>query len=146
MARMSAGERAAAMWQTQSAPGKPPEPPEEMGPAAAKIWHEIVDCRPADFFAPGALHMLESFCVAVVEAREVMKLVQRNPGRRDHAAALKHLVTIEATLGTKLRLTMTQAYRTDNRKLDEYVKPGQSLLGGRDQEPDTDPLMDKLLE
>jgi hypothetical protein len=68
MPRISPEARSGAAWRAQ---GVHPEPPKDLSRQAKAVWHEIVGCRPVDFFKPGALHLLEQLCVMVVAARMV---------------------------------------------------------------------------
>ena len=66
MARISAENRSGSVWRAGT---KHPRPPAHLTPAAKRIWREVVECRPADFFRPGALHLLETFCEGVATQR-----------------------------------------------------------------------------
>jgi hypothetical protein len=66
MPRISAEARAAAVFRSGVA-GQ--EPPEHLTVAAKRLWREIVDDRPADFFRPGSLQLLEVFCQLTIEER-----------------------------------------------------------------------------
>ncbi len=104
MPRLSAEDRAAAVWR---AGGEPPKPPKHLSRAAKAMWREIVASRPADYFGPGSTHLLESFVVAVLAARVLAEVVEADP--RDEAAAKewRNFARIEATLATKLRLAVS---------------------------------------
>jgi phage terminase small subunit len=81
MPRISAEARTAAHWQGG---GQHPKPPSDLSNAAKAVWREIVDCRPVDFFRPGALHLLEQLCVATVAARHVAKLIEDDPANPEY--------------------------------------------------------------
>ena len=66
MPRQSAEDRAAAAWR---AGGTGPKPPKFLNRKAKALWREIVRSRPADYFAPGATHLLEAFVVACARSR-----------------------------------------------------------------------------
>jgi hypothetical protein len=54
-----------------------PQPPSGLSRESSEVWHSIVERWPAGHFKPGALHLLEQFCVAVVAARKVgVKLLE----------------------------------------------------------------------
>jgi hypothetical protein len=116
MPRISAEARSAAAWRAQ---GVHPKPPENLSKPAKAIWHEIVDCRPADFFKPGALHLLEQLCVATVAARRVADLVEEDPS--DQRAATTYTMYMQrcAMHCQKLRLSIQSALRTEAGELDE---------------------------
>jgi phage terminase small subunit len=78
MPRQSAEARSAAVWREG---GEHPKPPKHLSTAAKAVWREIVDCRPVDFFQPGALHLLEQLCVMVVAARGVAQNRQHGGAR-----------------------------------------------------------------
>jgi phage terminase small subunit len=94
----------------------PPEPPEELTEAQAKIWREVVDSRGGDLIAPEAFPVLAAYCRAVVAADQIAyqlsafdlcDLTSYNDVRiwdKLHAMQDRALRLV-ASLGGKLRLT-----------------------------------------
>ena len=128
MPRLSAEERAGAVWR---AGGDPPKPPKHLGRPAKALWREIAASRPPDFFAPGATHLLESFVVAVLAARKLAAMVEANPGDKAAVDAWLAVVKVEATLATKLRLAVSSAIKPHSGKLTERAAAHGPLIGGR---------------
>ncbi len=127
MPRLSAEDRAAAAWRAGSNPVKAPK---HLSRAAKAMWREIVASRPADYFGPGSTHLLESFVVAVLAARELAVVVEANP--RDEAAAKewRDFAKIKATLATKLRLAVSSAIKPHSGRLNERGGGRDPLIGG----------------
>jgi phage terminase small subunit len=46
-----------------------PDPPERLSADAAKLWREIVESLPADWFSEGNLDLLEAYCVSIMVLR-----------------------------------------------------------------------------
>jgi hypothetical protein len=76
MPRQSAEDKAAAIFRRG---GKHPSAPKHLGSDEKVLWREIVECRPVDFFQPGALHLLEQLCVMTIAARRIGAEIQENP-------------------------------------------------------------------
>jgi hypothetical protein len=129
MPRASVESKSAALWRSGS---KHPAPPKTLSREAKAIWKEIVLARPADFFAPGALHLLEQFCVATVAARQVARSIEIDP-TADTDIYAKYM-TLCAGHAQKLRLSIQSALRTESGKNDEREAEAEkktALLGGR---------------
>lgn len=116
MPRPSAEARAAAALREG---GGHPKPPEHLSDAAKAVWHEIVDCRPVDFFQPGAQHLLEQLCVMVVAARKIAGTIEEDPSDMRAATIYANFTQRCAMHCQKLRLSIQSALRCDSRKLDE---------------------------
>ena len=127
MPRLSAEDRAAAAWR---AGGAGPKPPKHLGRQARAMWRQIVASRPADYFAPGATQLLESFVVASVAARELAPKIAANPGDKDLAEALRRHSAVMATMATKLRLAVSSAIKPHSGKLTERGGAHGPLIGG----------------
>ena len=80
MPRISPAARAAAVWK---AGGRKPTPPKHMSAAARSIWRQIVADRPADWFRPGSLLLLEQLCEIMVAQRAALAQLARMPGDSD---------------------------------------------------------------
>jgi hypothetical protein len=128
MPRASVESKSAALWRSGS---KHPLPPKTLSREAKTVWKEIVTARPADFFAPGSLHLLEQFCVATVAARQVARSIQIDP-TADTDIYAKYM-TLCAGHAQKLRISVQSGVDRHSRTLDEKEpeaeRPG--LLGGR---------------
>ena len=51
-----------------------------MSAAARSIWRQIVADRPADWFRPGSLLLLEQLCEIMVAQRAALAQLARMPG------------------------------------------------------------------
>ena len=127
MPRKSAEDRAAAAWR---AGGEPPKPPKYLSRKAKALWREIVASRPADYFAPGATQLLESFVVASVAARELAPKIAADPGDRGLAEAFRRHSAVMATMATKLRLAVSSAIKPHSGRLTERGGGHGPLIGG----------------
>ena len=128
MPRLSAEERAAAVWR---AGGEPPKPPKCLSRKARALWREIVASRPADYFGPGSTQLLECFVVASVAARELAPKIAADPGDKGLAEAFRRHSAIMATMATKLRLAISSAVKPHAGKLNERGGGHGPLIGGR---------------
>ena len=130
MPRISAESRSASVWR---AGARHPQAPRNLSREAKKVWHEIVNTRPADFFRPGSLHLLETFCEAAVAQRTNLGAMVVAPEDDDVVERVKKLGVLLATLASKLRITVQAEVVRDSKKLDE-TEPDLSdrgdLLGG----------------
>jgi hypothetical protein len=81
--RQSIEARSAAIFRPG---GKRPPPPANLSDDAKKLWREIVEDRPIDYFRPGALYLLEQLCVMTVAARRVSAWLQERLGDEEGAA------------------------------------------------------------
>ena len=95
------------------------------------MWRSIVASRPADYFAPGATQLLESFVVVSVAARELAPMIAANPGDKDLAEANRRHNAVMATMATKLRLAVSSAIKPHSGKLTEGGGAHGPLIGGR---------------
>ena len=96
-----------------------PEPPAHLGDDAAEIWRATVNSLPADWFAAGALPLLEALCGLTVSQRytiRALQVVERGGDdfdRADWGRLQKQLGEVSgriATLATRLRLTPQSRY------------------------------------
>lgn len=127
MPRLSADARAAAAFR---AGGGHPRPPKGMPKGAAKVWREIVEARPVDFFQPGQLHLLEVFCRTAELQRAALLLLESDPADDGAAKQVARLAAIMASHATKLRLTISSASRPDAAINREKPAKPSGLLGG----------------
>ena len=147
MPRKSAEQRSGSVWR---AGAKHPKPPAHLSPVARKVWREVVECRPADFFRPGALHLLETFCEGVATQREHFASLRqvradaaandeetdrRVLSLRDEAAVkrVKDFGLMLATVASKLRISVQAEVDRKSRQTDERepeVAARTRLLGG----------------
>jgi hypothetical protein len=132
MPRISAEARAAAVFRSGVA-GQ--EPPKHLTVAAKRLWREIVDDRPADFFRPGSLQLLEVFCQLTIEERALLRRVRLAEGE-EKAKLLQLARQLSGTLvgiAKALRLCTRNDIDRHSRKLDERGDVGGAqsrLLGG----------------
>ena len=133
MPRHSAEERSAASWR---ADGKHPVPPGYLSREAKKLWREIVGARPADYFQPGSLQLLEQFCETMVAQRvalENMAAVARDPDALALAVkTMKDLAAVVNSTAIKLRISIQAEVDRKSGKLDEREQEAKAptLLGG----------------
>jgi hypothetical protein len=109
-----------------------------MAAAAAKIWQEIVDDRPPDWFRPGSFELLEVFCNHMIEARRLKNVIAREEIRSrkyyDAQACAVKLSLAMATIASKLRLSVQSNVEWQSRKIAEHGSAASSrdpLLGGK---------------
>lgn len=135
MPRISAEARSAGAYR---AGGKPPAPPRDISPEAAKVWREIANGKPVGWFDAGSLVLLRQYCETTVEARRFAALLAGEFDSLDDRIEVgKHIVRLNGnltTMATKLRLSVQAAVDRRNRILDEDgagAKAGDKLLGGK---------------
>jgi hypothetical protein len=129
MPRQSAEARSASFLRQG---GKHSAPPANLSDDAKKLWKEIVEDRPVDYFRPGALHLLEQLCVMTVAARRVSAWLQERPGDEEAAALYLKYSHQCAMHCTKLRLPIQSALRTDSGQLDEKEPSAKGRKGKAD--------------
>src|SRR5512133_1662490 len=105
MPRISAEARSAAAFR---AGALRPKPPARLSAAAKRLWREIVDDRPVDFFRPGSLSQLEQYCAFTTELRRVTKALKTASPEdcRKTLRSAKDLAAMLATLARQLRITV----------------------------------------
>lgn len=127
MARMSAEARAqAALRQGAMAP----KPPRHLAKEAKKVWRELVDSRPVDYFHEGNFYQLEQLCNTIVAYRLIVPSHLADPKDRDIAKRVAELTASTSTLCRNLRLTIQSNLRGDSGKLHERTAPRSNLLAG----------------
>jgi hypothetical protein len=114
--RQSAEARAAAYLRQG---GKYPSPPANLSDDAKKLWKEIVEDRPIDYFRPGALYLLEQLCIMTVAAHRVSAWLQERPGDEEAAALYLKYAHQCAMHCTKLRLSIQTEVDRKSGQLDE---------------------------
>ena len=105
-----------------------PEPPERLSKEEAKLWREIVDSKPVDWFDADTRPLLEAYCQAIsfqwMIAREIATgfadMGSVLPLEKLHSMQEKNAKLL-AQLATKMRLTPQSRYTpkaasTANRK------------------------------
>jgi hypothetical protein len=127
MPRISPAARAAAIWKTR---GQKPWPPKHMSTEAKRIWSAIVDDRPADWFRPGNLLLLEQLCEVMVAQRKAMAQLAKVPGDPEIIRAVKDFAAIVNGTAAKLRLTVQADVDRRSRRVDEKEPQADVLLGG----------------
>jgi hypothetical protein len=127
---MSMEARAAAQWRH---PAEHQRPPGYLSAEAKRIWREIVLSRPADFFRPGSLHLLEQFCVGMVAQRANLRTLESSPLDRVAIAKMSKLALVLNATAARLRLTVQSDVDRSSRRLDEQEPKAtkSSLLAGK---------------
>jgi hypothetical protein len=127
MPRISIEDRAAC------AGAKRREPPRHLSAPAKRLWREIIEDRPVDFFRAGSYELLEQYVEMTVEQRAAIKAL-RQAAQEDYAAKLqvvRRLSSTLATLATKLRLTVqNDINRWAGKTKETGDGPADRLLGG----------------
>jgi phage terminase small subunit len=132
MPRASAEARSAATWRAK---GEWPAAPAYLSREAKKLWKQIVEARPADYFQPGSLQLLEQFCETMVTQRialENMATVARDPDALALAVkTMKDLAAVLNSTALKLRISIQAEVDRKSGKLDEKepAVSASSLLG-----------------
>jgi hypothetical protein len=131
--RISAEDRAAAVFRAGRAPLPPPK---GLSADAKSLWRRIVADRPTDWFRPGSDEILESFCVASVEARRLaVELHAASSDDPEYFRLIRGYGAIVTTMimaATKLRLTTLASVERHSGKNKEHGDyPHDPLLGGR---------------
>ncbi|HEX3162122.1 MAG TPA: hypothetical protein VHQ92_06060 [Pseudolabrys sp.] len=105
--------------------------------APAKVlWREIVADRPVDFFRPGSLDLLESFCQLTIESQRIIRVLARTRvGTGDYIEMQKMAArnsSMLTTLGSKLRLTVQADTDGRSKKTGERgdASADDGLIGG----------------
>lgn len=131
MPRSTAEERSAAYYRAGK---KPAAPPKGMSAAARRIWTEIVESKPVDWFDAGSLVNLRVHCEVAAGATRVSRQLTRvkpgTPEYRQLSAQAKILGSTLATSSRQLRLTVIASVDVEGQKATERGVV-QQLLGGR---------------
>jgi hypothetical protein len=101
-----------------------------MSTEAKRIWSAIVDDRPADWFRPGNLLLLEQLCEVMVAQRKAMAQLAKVPGDPEIIRAVKDFAAIVNGTAAKLRLTVQADVDRRSRRVDEKEPQADVLLGG----------------
>ena len=127
-----------------------PKAPAHLSPVAKRVWREVVEGRPPDFFRPGALYLLETFCEGVAtqrehftmlrrvraEAEDIDEGVDRRPlAMRDDVAVkkVKEFGLMLAAVASKLRISVQAEVVRGSGRIDEREPEAATesrLLGG----------------
>jgi hypothetical protein len=95
-----------------------------MAPAAEKLWREIVDARPADFFMPGSLSMLRTYCELSVELEKLTARMSDETSEYDALLnRISKLAMLQATFGRQLRISVQSAMRVRTAQRNEKTEP-----------------------
>jgi hypothetical protein len=130
MPRISAEARSAAAWLEGP---EPPRPQRGMTAAARRIWREVVECRAPDFFSPGSLNLLRTFCEVSVALQELGPQLLADVHDDKVLERVRKLGTLQAVLAQKLRISIQNATRSDRGKVTEKpvsIPDEPRLLGG----------------
>jgi hypothetical protein len=97
-------------------PGQLPQAPETLDAAGRALWTEIVESKPADWFGPDSLPILEEYVQAVGMCRHLAGMVDRAMGAGDDDLLKQRLDMRDkesrraVSLATKMRLTQQSRY------------------------------------
>jgi hypothetical protein len=132
MPRKSAAARAADRFR----PGiEHPQPPSGMGEAAERIWRDIVENRPVDFFTTGSLNMLRTFCEASAMLEQLGPEAVASPHDYEIFERFRRMGLMQAVIGQKLRLSIQSELRIRTARNIEKLEPARpqrpELFGGR---------------
>ena len=134
MPRMSAEARGAATFQPDV---KPHAAPENLTQDEQKVWYDIINSKPVDWFDQGSLVLLERYCCLVVDVRVLTEQVRTaaTPLLRSFARKeLNQTTMVMGNIATRCRLSVQAAVDRRNKILDEKgagAKADDKLLGGR---------------
>jgi hypothetical protein len=134
MPRLSAEARMATAFR---AGAKPPQPPRDLGPAAAAVWRSIMQSKPLGFF-DSSLPQLAVYCRIMATLDRISAELEETPPGTERSAQLvkevRALGSVVAVHGRQLRITNTARIDRKAGILDE-AGPGRllddDLLGGR---------------
>jgi len=136
MPRITPENRSSSLFLSGS---KPPPPPRDLDPPAAKLWRAITSSHPADYFADGAsAAQLALLCQTMVALERAAKMMAREligtPRATQAIADYKNLSLVAQIQARGLRLTKQAAHNRKAGILDE-AGPGKmldesSLIGG----------------
>ena len=123
------------MWRSG---GVLPKPPRNLGQRARKLWLTLVHQRPADYWTPGALLLLDRLCRTAVSVEIAHgQLDKTPPGSPDASRLVRDLTTLNASivgLSRQLRLAPQQTVTPHSTgRLTETAPSAldDPLLGGR---------------
>jgi hypothetical protein len=92
---------------------KPPSPPRDLDRAAARLWRDIAEDRPVDWWNPGSLRLLRRFCRTAVYAERLHDALDDELIGSDTAVLVfKQILAANASLGilaAKMRLSVQAA-------------------------------------
>ena len=134
MPRHSSEERSAAVWRARA---KHPAPPSYLSRDAKKLWRQIVEARPVDYFQPGSQQLLEQFCETMVAQRAALGEMARSTAEPDALAlsvkTMKDLAAVLNSTALKLRISIQAEVNRKSGKLDEKEPAGakSDLIGGK---------------
>lgn len=116
--------------------GKPPSPPPDLSSDAKKLWRQIANDRPADWFNPAALRLLRRFCRTAIYAERLHDALEEAAIGSDGAKLLlRQTLAANASLGilaAKLRLSVQAILDRRSGQLSErgHNPLEDPLLGG----------------
>jgi hypothetical protein len=112
-----------------SRPGDLPPPPDTLDAAGRALWVEIVESKPADWFGPDSLPILEDYVQAVGMSRYLAGQVEKAKALGDGDVLKQYLDMRDkesrraVSLATKMRLTQQSRYGArDAERADKKAK------------------------
>jgi hypothetical protein len=132
MPRISIEDRSASAFRAGTARR---EPPRHLRAPAKRLWREIVDDRPVDWFRPGSYELLEQYVEFAVQQRALVKALARLGADDDDYPRLLRSVTrltlTMATLSVRLRLSVqSDVDRRSGKTAEKGDGERDRLLGG----------------
>lgn len=127
MPRMSVEAKAAEVWKHG---GKHPKAPMRLSSEARKLWREIVETRPIDYFRPGSLTLLEQLCEVTIAQRAALRDLSGDPTNAALVKTCKDLTNMTVSLSRQLRLSVVSTIDNASGKTNEKETKLDELLGG----------------
>lgn len=103
-----------------------PKPPEDLSSYAQKIWKDVVDTKPPEWFESDSFPFLRAYCQAADEHKKLADEIQtyrttRDEGYKDTISMMTSQAKLLGELAVKMRLTQQsrytpQAAQTANKK------------------------------
>ena len=132
MSRKSSEEIAASRWRAGS---KPPKPPANLDRTSRRLWKEIAEGQPPDWWNPATLRLLRRYCRTAVYCERVADALDvAELGSTEAVRLSKQVIAMNSSLGIlaqKMRLStqVTMSARSTG-KMAERGVPDSPLIGG----------------
>jgi hypothetical protein len=99
--------------------------------AAKRLWNEIINDRPADWFRPGSFELLERYCELTVERRNGIVALRRASDAKERGRALRQLKDLESMLAVLARqLRLSVQADVDRRAVGKLSEKGDGPADG----------------
>lgn len=111
--------------------GRRPPPPPTIGEAAAKLWREIVQGLPSDFFGAGDLPLLAEYCHTMETLLPAINgAIERDGPTAGFLSARATLLKTGMALAAKLRICVSARTRGDLASLRQAAAPHAGSIVG----------------